>query len=173
LVMPNGGGYADSTFNEAYDQDLITRMIPFVEGRYNVSKSAMDRAFSGLSMGGMLTNSFIIKHPEAFQYFGMMSAGLPPENAVLTPAQVAALKGKAIWIGGGWQDVIHAVGFSPNGPPTHIGPAREISTLVAAGVPVTTNFVHGGHQWYVWRLLLRDFLTRTAFLPVPYANWSY
>ena len=45
----------------------------------------MDRAFSGLSMGGMLTNSVMINHPEAFQYFGMMSAGLPPANAELTP----------------------------------------------------------------------------------------
>jgi S-formylglutathione hydrolase FrmB len=119
----------------------------------------------------MLTNSFIINHPEAFQYYGMMSAGLPPANAELTPAQVAALKGKVIWIGGGWQDSIHAQGFSPNGVPSHLGPAREISTFVRAGVPVTTNFVNGGHEWYVWRLLLKDFLTRTAFLPAPYANW--
>ena len=78
VVMPNGMGFPQSTFNEAYDQDLINNMIPYVEQHYHVSKSAMDRAFSGLSMGGMLTNSFIIKHPEVFQYYGMMSAGLPP-----------------------------------------------------------------------------------------------
>ncbi len=55
VVMPNGMGYAQSTFNEAYEQDLINNMIPFIEQRYHVSKSSMDRAFSGLSMGGMLT----------------------------------------------------------------------------------------------------------------------
>jgi enterochelin esterase-like enzyme len=168
VVMPNGGGFAQSTFNEAYDQDLIHNMIPYVEQHYHVSHSASDRAFSGLSMGGMLTNSFIIKHPEVFDYFGMMSAGLPPQNARLTPEQIAALKGKSIWIGGGWQDVIHAAGFNT----THTGPAREVSTFAQAGVPVTTNFIHGSHEWYVWRILLRDFLTRTAFLPPPYATWQ-
>jgi len=166
VVMPNGMGFAQSTFAEAYDQDLIHHMIPYVEQRYHVSKSAMDRAFSGLSMGGMLTNSFIIKHPEVFQYYGMMSAGLPPEYGTLTPDEIAALKGKCIWVGGGWQDVIHAKGFT-----SHTGPAREVSTFAKAGIPVATNFVHGGHEWYVWRILLKDFLTRVAFLPQPYAAW--
>ena len=172
VVMPNGSGYPNSVFNEAYDRDLIDRMIPFVEAHYHVAHSAGARAFSGLSMGGMLTNSFIINHPDAFQYYGMMSAGLPPANAELTPAQIAALKGKTIWIGGGWEDVIHAVGFSPGGVQSHTGPAREVSTFAKAGIPVTTNFVYGGHEWSVWRQLLKDFLTRTAFLPHPYAAWQ-
>jgi enterochelin esterase-like enzyme len=167
VVMPNGAGYPDSDFNEAYDQDLITRMIPFVEARYHVARDPARRAFSGLSMGGMLTNSFIVKHPEAFGYFGMMSAGLPARIAALSPEQVAALRGKTVWIGGGWQDVIHAAGFRT----THTGPAREVSTLVASGVPVMTDFVNGGHEWSVWRQLLRDFLTRAAFHPAPYAAW--
>jgi enterochelin esterase-like enzyme len=166
VVMPNRAGYANSTFNEAYDRDLIDNMIPYVEKHYHVSTSAMDRAFSRLSMGGMLTNSFIIKHPEVFQYYGMMSAGLPPAYGTLTPEQAAALQGKSIWVGGGWQDVIHEKGFT-----VHTGPAREVSTLAKAGIPVATNFVNGGHEWYVWRILLKDFLTRVAFLPQPYAAW--
>ncbi len=166
VVMPNATGYPDSTLNEAYDKDLIANMIPFVEQRYHVSKSATDRAFSGLSLGGMLTNTFIIRYPETFQYFGMMSAGLPPMWNTLTPEQVAALKGKSIWVGGGWQDVIHAKGFT-----AHTGPAREVSAFAKAGVPVTTYFINGGHEWYVWRLHLKDFLTRTAFQPPPYATW--
>jgi hypothetical protein len=54
---------------------------------------------------------------------------------------------------------------------THTGPAREVSTFAKAGIPVATNFVNGGHEWYVWRILLKDFLTRVAFLPQPYAAW--
>ena len=166
VVMPNGMGYPDSVLYEAFDQDLIRNMIPFVERRYRVSTSAQDRAFSGLSMGGMLTNTFILKHPDVFQYYGMMSAGLPPEYGTLTPEQSAALKGKSIWIGGGWQDVIHAKGFT-----IHTGPAREVSIFAKSGIPATTYFINGGHEWYVWRQHLKDFLTRTAFQPVPYANW--
>lgn len=53
----------------------------------------------------------------------------------------------------------------------HTGPAREVDTFAKAGIPVATDFVNGGHEWYVWRILLRDFLTRVAFLPQPYAAW--
>jgi enterochelin esterase-like enzyme len=171
VVMPNATGLPTASLYEAYDRDLIERMIPFVERKYHVSRSAMDRAYSGLSGGGMLTNTFMIKHPEVFQYYGMMSAGMPAENPQWTPAQATALKGKAIWVGGGWQDVIHEAGFKIPGVIEHAGPAREVSAFAKAGIPITTTFVHGGHEWYVWRLLLKDFLTRTAFLPVPYANW--
>jgi len=31
---------------------------------------------------------------------------------------------------------------------------------------VFPDFINGGHEWYVWRILLRDFLTRVAFFPV-------
>ncbi len=51
------------------------------------------------------------------------------------------------------------------------GPAREVSTFANAGIPVATDFVNGGHEWYVWRILLREFLSGVAFLPQPYAAW--
>ncbi len=54
----------------------------------------------------------------------MMSACLPPGCGTLTPEQTAALKSKSIWVGGGWQDAIHAKGFT-----SHTGPAKEVSTL--------------------------------------------
>jgi len=74
---------------------------------------------------------------EIFQYYGMMSAGLPaPSYDTLTPPQIAALQGKSIWIGGGWQDAIHAAGFKTTAT-SHIGPAREVSTFAKAGIPVT------------------------------------
>jgi enterochelin esterase-like enzyme len=167
VVMPNEMGFSDDGFYEPHDRDLIDNIIPYIEKNYHVSTSSKDRAFSGLSMGGMLTNSVMINHPEAFQYFGMMSAGLPKELATLTPNQIAALKGKSILIGAGWQDPIFEAGMLP----TQTGPAREVSTFAKAGIPVMTDFVNGGHEMYVWRTLLRDFLTRVAFLPQPYAAW--
>lgn len=172
VVMPNAQGLPNADMNEAYDRDIIDNVIPYVEKHYHVSTAAADRAFAGLSLGGMLTNSFIIKHPEVFQYYGMMSAGLPPDNDTLSPAQIAALRGKSIWIGGGWEDVIFAAGWDMGPVRIHTGPAREVSTFARAGIPATTDFIHGGHEWYVWRILLKDFLTRVAFLPQPYAAWE-
>jgi enterochelin esterase-like enzyme len=44
--------------------------------------------------------------------------------------------------------------------------------LATAQIPVTTDFVNGGREWYVWRILLKDFLTRVASWPSPAATWS-
>lgn len=166
-VMSNASGYPQSEDNEAFRADLIGRIIPYVEAHYNVSKSASDRAFSGLSGGGMVTNMLMLHNAKEFGYYGMMSAGLPP-GTVLSESQINALRGVSIFIGSGWQDPIHAAGWSPGGELRHTGPVREVQILASAGIPVTANFVHGGHNWYVWRIQLRDFLTRVAFLP-PFA----
>lgn len=61
---------------------------------------------------------------------------------------------------------IHAVGFGT----LHTGPVNEVSILTEAGIPVVPDFVNGGHEWYLWRILLKDFLTRVPFLPPAFAS---
>jgi enterochelin esterase-like enzyme len=166
VVMPNANGYPSSADNSAFDSDLISNIIPYVESHYHVSASASERAFSGLSAGGLITNSLMLYHAGEFGYYGVMSAGLPCPSpgcttVALTPAQAAALKGAGIFVGGGWQDPVHAAGYKGN----DTGTVQEVSALVNAGLAVTPDFINGGHEWYVWRILLRDFLTRVAFFP--------
>ena len=48
-------------------------------------------------------------------------------------------------------------------------PRLVTSTLAKGGTPATADYVNGGHNWAVWRILLRDFLTRVAFWPLTYA----
>lgn len=167
VVMANASGYPDSADNEAFRKDLIGNIIPWVEAHYRVSGSASDRAFSGLSAGGLMTNQLMLYNTAEFGYYGMMSAGLPPETQ-FSDAQIAALRAVSVFVGSGWQDTIHAAGFTMNGVVRHTGPLREVGALVQARIPVTVNFINGGHQWYVWRILLKDFLTRVAFGP-PFA----
>jgi enterochelin esterase-like enzyme len=167
VVMANAAGYPTSADNAAFRSDLVNNIIPYVEKHYHVSASPADRAFSGLSAGGIVTNMLMLHDTEKFGYYGMMSAGFPP-GTLLSGAQIAALKNVSIFIGSGWQDPIHANGWGRNGVLRHTGPLREVGMLVDAGVPVTTSFVNGGHAWYVWRILLKDFVTRVAFLP-PFA----
>jgi enterochelin esterase-like enzyme len=71
-----------------------------------------------------------------------------------TATQVTALQKVGILVGGGWQDPIHSYVSS------------EVATLEGNDVGVFPDFVNGGHEWYVWRILLDDFLTRVAFFPV-------
>ncbi|MEU4657642.1 alpha/beta hydrolase-fold protein [Streptomyces sp. NPDC023723] len=167
VVMPNATGYASSSQDQLHRTDLIERVIPWVEAHYNVSTEASDRAYSGLSAGGMRTSYLLLNNTEQFGYYGMMSAGLPP-GTTLTDAQIAAMKKVSVYVASGWQDPINP-GFST----IHRGPFRMVRDLTDAGVHVQTVFIDGGHEWYVWRLLLRDFLTRVAFLPATTAPASW
>ncbi|MFK4098772.1 alpha/beta hydrolase-fold protein [Streptomyces sp. NPDC019531] len=167
VVMPNATGYASSTQDQAHRTDLIERVIPWVEDHYNVSTSASDRAYTGLSAGGMRTAYLLLNNTEVFGYYGIMSAGLPP-NTTLTEERKAAIGQVSVYVGCGWQDPIN-VGFST----LHRGPFRAVRDLTAAGIHVQTDFVDGGHEWHVWRILLRDFLTRVAFLPPTTASAAW
>ncbi|MCI3278887.1 alpha/beta hydrolase-fold protein [Streptomyces cylindrosporus] len=168
VVMPNATGYAASTAEQLHRTDLIERVFPWVEAHYNVSASASDRAYSGLSAGGMRTSYLLLNNTEQFGYYGIMSAGLPP-GTTFSDDLVTAMKKVSVYVGGGWQDPVNP-GFST----IHRGPFRAVRDLTAAGVHVQTAFIDGGHEWHVWRLLLRDFLTRVAFLPASTApaDWG-
>jgi len=165
VVMPNAYAFANVTDYADYDANLVSSVLPFVQSHYDVSTAAHDRAFAGLSMGGAITNSLLFNNTGEFGYYGVMSPGyqgsppygnghytIPPASSI-TSEQAALLKQVNIFVGGGWQDPIHWYA------------ASEVGTLADVGVAVSPDFVNGGHEWFVWRILLRDFLTRVAFFP--------
>lgn len=166
VVMVSNNGYPSSTFNDAQDQDVINNLIPWVEQHYNVVASADGRAFAGLSAGGILTNSFMLKYPDTFGTYDEMSAGLPSAYNTLTTAQATALRDKDITLASGRQDPIWPVGFGSQ----HTGGLNQAAAFAKAGLDFTTTMVDGGHEWYVWRLLLADFLKNSAlFAPAKVA----
>ncbi len=156
VVMTNFNGFGDgcgtSSWETDYDQNLISAVIPYVQAHYNVSSSPSQRAFSGLSCGGDLAGTLLANDTGDFAYYGLMS---PAPNAVpmLSAAQAAAVKQTSVLIGGGWFDPLHPTALT------------DIASVQPAGGEVFPDFVNGGHEWYVWRQLLRDFLTRVAFFP--------
>ncbi|MEG0276178.1 MAG: alpha/beta hydrolase-fold protein [Coprobacillus sp.] len=54
-------------------QNVLTKVIPYMEANYNVSNEAKDRAFSGFSMGSMTTTYMAFHHADQFGYFGIFS----------------------------------------------------------------------------------------------------
>ncbi len=162
VVMPGGnalpGRRPDGTYDQKpYNQNLLDTVIPYIESHYHVSKSASDRAMAGLSQGSGITNSLLINHTDKFAYFGSFSRGpsyMVPAASALTTQQIAAIKQvKGIFVGSGWEEWLHPYS------------TFMINMLMSVGAPVTPEFIHGGHEWYVWRILLRDFLTKVAFFP--------
>jgi enterochelin esterase-like enzyme len=144
----------------AYYQNLVKNVIPYVQSNYDVSSKPMQRAFAGLSCGGGLAAYMLFNHTSEFGYYGVMSPSpyqgmrAAPQPAVLHPAQARAINRVAVLLGGGLQDPIHPYAV------------QDLATLEKAGDKPFVDFINGGHDWDVWRTLLRDFLTRVAFRPV-------
>lgn len=136
----------------AYDGSLLGSVVPFVQSHYDVSRDPSQRAFAGLSFGGVAAGQLLLEDTNEFGSFGLFSPApftVPPPG----PAQIAAMKGVGVMVGGGLDDLANEFAQT------------DLANLEQGGGSVTTDFVDGAHDWFVWRVLLHDFLTRVAFQP--------
>ena len=148
------GNNTNSCSSSAYDQDLLHAVVPYVQAHYDVSRKPSQRALAGFSAGGWLTSTLLVRDASRFGYFGLFS---PCPLAINAPSavQVAAIKRVGVMVGGGLQD-----------PECHPYAVEDAAVLHKVDVNADTEFFYGGHDWDVWRRLLRDFLTRIAFKPI-------
>ena len=155
VVMTNFNGFAfgcgEPAWATDYDADLADNVVPFVQAHYDVSRRASQRAFAGLSCGAYLANSLLLGRTGEFTYYGVMSPF--PALPALSPSQVTALRRAVVLVGAGRQDPLFPFAVS------------EVADLQRSGARAVPEFLNGGHEWYVWRILLRDFLTKVAFSP--------
>ncbi len=75
--LPNG--------NAGYQNDVLNRVIPFVESHFHVSTAPADRAFAGLSAGGSRANQLIFNATTAFGYYATWSIGTGGAPAAGSP----------------------------------------------------------------------------------------
>lgn len=71
IVSLDSNGFRN---NDQFTEDLKTKVIPYMEANYNVSKEQDDRAICGLSNGGCITVYMAFHQPELFRYFGDFSS---------------------------------------------------------------------------------------------------
>jgi enterochelin esterase-like enzyme len=137
-----------------YANDLANYVIPYVDAHYNVSRNASDRAFAGLSLGGLRANYLLFNNTTLFGYFGSWSIGSLGAPAATSPLwQNPALKSRlGIQIGGGNFDSLTVPGIN-----------TYEATLATNGIPFTDARLDAGHEWYTWRQLLYDYATTVAF----------
>ena len=137
-----------------YALDVSKYVIPFVEAHYNVSHNASDRAFAGLSLGGLLANYLLFNDTTLFGYFGSWSIGsigAPPTTSPLwqNPDLTTRL---GLELGGGNFDSLTIPGLN-----------TYEASFTTAGIPFTDARLDAGHEWYTWRQLLYDYATTVAF----------
>jgi enterochelin esterase family protein len=133
----------------AFGDDLIHDVIPYVEKNYRALKDADHRALGGLSMGGGQTISVGFPHLDLFHTLIIMSMGA--QNADKTypeffanPAETNK-KLKLLWLGIGKDDNL-------------VGPLEKAleATLVAKGIRHVHSVSEGRHEWVVWRHALYE-----------------
>lgn len=151
VVMTNFNQLPGGT--AGYSTELLTKVIPYVQKNFNVSKKPTDRAFAGLSAGGARAVYLLYNNTDQFDYYGLWSAAAG--YTVPTDAQLSAMKDvAAVHTGAGLQDFLAGIAASSQ--------QRE-QGLKDLGVNMVAFNQPGIHSWDIWRQELNDFVRRVAF----------
>ena len=158
VVLPNGRASKDLTARDpiakqspafaAFEKDLLTDLIPFVEKTYSVKADRESRALAGLSMGGGQSLNFGLGNLDTFAWVGGFSSApntKPPAELIKDPKE-AAKKLRLLYVACGDKD-----GLSRISQGVH-------DMLVEKKVPHVYNVIPGGqHDFKVWKSDLYHF----------------
>jgi enterochelin esterase-like enzyme len=173
VVMPNGNvaqeaapgesnlGFYKPTFQlpntmDGKYEETFSDIIKFVESSYRVKAEKSSRAIAGLSMGGFHSLHISRYYPNTFDYIGLFSAAILPDQKVTSKVyenldetlKTQKANGyKLYWIGMGKTDFLYKSGVA----------YRE--RLDKIGMKYTYVESEGGHIWRNWRVYLSEFTT--------------
>lgn len=146
MMLPHTmDGQFETTFPE---------VIKFVESNYRVKADKADRAIAGLSMGGFHSLHISRSYPNTFDYVGLFSAAILPNQNVQAKIYEnfdGTLKTqmdngyKVYWIGMGKTDFLYKSGVDFR------------AKLDSMGMKYTYVETDGGHTWTNWRVYLSEF----------------
>ncbi|MDB5739578.1 MAG: putative esterase, partial [Alphaproteobacteria bacterium] len=148
-----GKGQTNYDPGNLFEIDLLTGIIPFIDGKFRTIADADHRALSGLSQGGIQTVTIGLRHTEAFHWLAPMSAGAESSGddqfmdiSADVFANVEPLKKnlRLLHFVVGDQDVLHEAD------------KRLADRLSSLGVKLTFSPVPGMHEYKVWRRGLHD-----------------
>ena len=158
VVMPMGhpatGFFMEpGTDEDPYYNQLFNDIMPYIESHYNASGKREDKAFAGLSMGGLQALNIALFHPEKFGYVLPLSTGyFPAQLKTLEEKHSAQLKNPEIntlrlfWIAmGGEKDIAYENG------------KNVLALFDKYGINYVTNDYPAGHTFITWRHNLLEF----------------
>jgi enterochelin esterase-like enzyme len=151
VVLPNGRAGKDVSARdpfpkqgpafEAFEDDLIKDLIPFIEKNYSVKADRESRALAGLSMGGGQSLNFGLKNLDTFAWVGGFSSApntRPASELIKDPAD-AAKKLRLLWVSCGDKDGLMRISKAFH------------ATLEEKKVPHIWHVDTGGHDFTVWK----------------------
>lgn len=171
VVMPNGNVIQDAapgegtqgyvkpafmvpkTMDGTYEETFMD-IVNFVESSYRVKANKSSRAIAGLSMGGFHALHISRYYLNTFDYVGLFSAALLPNQNISAKAyqEIESTLIKQMengyelyWIGIGKTDFLYT---------NNLGYKGKLETM---GMPFTYHESEGGHIWKNWRVYLSEF----------------
>ena len=165
IVVTMDNSHYGWNFSEIED-NVLNYIIPFMEQNYNVSESRDDRAFCGLSMGGMTTNNMLFDHPEKFGYFGIFSG-----TDMSAVKENGALGEPKVMIAVGTCDIA-----SENVMPNSGGTEKKYEDLVRWNETnnlidmYDAGYIKGAHDWFTWAQCFEDFAGNVVWSNEPSSN---
>lgn len=129
-------------------------VVKFIDRNYRTIANKHGRAIAGLSMGGFHSMHISKQYPDMFDYVGLFSAAIMPNNDVKSPiyediegklAVQFAKKPALYWIAIGTTDFLYGANVE----------YRKM--LDEKGYPYTYYETGEGHIWKNWRIYLTEF----------------
>jgi len=129
-------------------------IISFIEDNYRVKTGKANRAIAGLSMGGFHALHISRYYPDTFDYVGLFSAAILPNQDVShevyhdidgTLEKQKNNGYKLYWIGMGREDFLYQPGVAFR------------AKLDSIGMEYIYRETDGGHIWKNWRVYLTEF----------------
>lgn len=158
VVMPNGRAATDVTARDpipkqspafaAFEKDLLTDLIPFIEKTYSVKADRESRALAGLSMGGGQSLNFGLGNLDTFAWVGGFSSApnTKPSADLIQDHADAAKKLRLLYVACGDQDGLARIS------------QRVHDMLDEKRVPHIYRVIAGGrHDFRVWKSDLYHF----------------
>jgi enterochelin esterase-like enzyme len=140
----------------AFEDVVITDLIPTIDAHYRTIATRDSRAMAGLSMGGGQTLQITSNHLDLFAWIGSFSAPIrnfdikTSMNGALADSAAFNKRVKLLWFGAGTGEEAF-----------HKGATEVHAALDTAGIK-HAFFESAGtsHEWQTWRRSLNDFVPR-------------
>ncbi len=131
----------------SYEEELLTSLIPFIEGRFPVRQRPDARALAGISRGGVWALEIGLRHPEVFDGIAALSPALAVNYArpEFDPLRFDLRPGETpsrIFLAAGQDDWARAA-------------AEQLSAALRRnGVEHQLQILPGGHEAAFWQFVL-------------------
>jgi len=155
-AAPVQGATGTPQVPNAFEDVVVTDLIPAIDASYRTLPDRENRAMAGLSMGGGQTLQITSKNLGLFAWIGSFSAPLrnfdmkTSMNGVLNEAPAFNKRVRLLWIGSGTGEAA-----------IHDAASQLHTSLEAAGIKhVIFESAGTSHEWQTWRRSLNDFAPR-------------